>query len=104
MFTQMLEQSMTVKRLQASTGIKRVYATLGPFPCLLQPLDDQKAALHGLAMGNAYQLYCDVDANVKDGDQVTVGTQTLKVSGTKVYNFGDYQHKELLVYTEVSNS
>lgn len=104
MFTRMLEQSLTVRRLQATTGIKRVYGTLGPYPCLLQPLDDQSTDLHGLAMGHAYKLFTDVDADVKEGDEVTVDNLTLKVSGIKVYNFGDFQHKEIIVYTEGSAS
>lgn len=104
MFTRMLEQSMSVRRLQASTGIKRVYGTLGPYPCLLQPLDDKSTDLHGLAMGHGYKLFSDLDADVKEGDEVIVNGLTLKVSGIKVFNFGDYQHKEMIVYTEGSAS
>jgi len=103
MFTSMLTQTMSVKRLQATTGIKRVYTTVGPYACLLQPLDDKAAELHGLAMGHGYMLYSDVDADAKEGDEVIVGSLTLKVSGIKVYNFGANQHKEMLVYTETAN-
>lgn len=104
MFTLMLEQTMTVKRLATTTGVKRVYGTLGPYPCLLQPLDDKTTDLHGLAMGHGYKLFSDVDTDVKEGDEVIVNSLTLKVSGIKVYNFGDFQHKEMIVYTEGSAS
>jgi hypothetical protein len=104
MFTRMLEQSMTVRRLSTTTGIKRVYGTLGPYACLLQPLDDKTTDLHGLAMGHGYKLFSDLEADVKEGDEVVVNGMKLKVSGIKVYNFGDYQHKEMIVYTEASAS
>jgi hypothetical protein len=54
-------------------------------------------------MGHGYMLYSDVDADAKEGDEVIVGSLTLKVSGIKVYNFGANQHKEMLVYTETAN-
>lgn len=100
MFTLMLEQTMTVKRLQTTTGIKRVYSELGPYACLLQPLGAEKTALHGLAMGHGFNLYTDLETDVLEGDVAVVSGIEYKVSGIQVYNFGHFQHKELVVYTE----
>lgn len=103
LFTRMLEHTMVIRRLTATTGIKRTYSDLGPYPCMLQPLDDQKVALHGLAMGYAYTLYCNIDVPIKESDEVIANGISLKVAGIKTYNFGIHQHKEILVHTE-SNS
>lgn len=100
MFTSLLEHNMTVKRLTTSTGGRRTYTEIGPYPCNLQPLDAAQVALYGMAMGRGLKLYTDIEADILPSDSVTVNGLTYKVNGIKRYDFGHFQHLELIVELE----
>lgn len=100
MFTSLLEHTVTVKRLTSTTGGRRTYVEVGPYPCIVQPLNAEQTMLHGLAMGRAFACYADIDDDVKTSDLAIVDDTTYHVSGVERRNYGDFPHLKLILHTE----
>lgn len=74
-----LERNATIIRLQATTGNKTAFSTVTVEACTRQPLGDNKIALMGGSHGKMFIIYFDVDANVKEGDKIKIGSDYYRV-------------------------
>ena len=66
-----LDRNIAIYRLELVTGDRTRYATLTTtLQATIQPLGDEKAAMFGGSSGKMFMIYCDVDSNIKQGDQI----------------------------------
>lgn len=66
-----LDKNISIYRLELVGGDKTRYATLTTtLQSTIQPLGDEKAEMFGGSSGKLFMIYCDVDKNVKQGDQI----------------------------------
>jgi hypothetical protein len=98
-FTGLLNNTVTVKRPTAGAGIQRTYQQVATgVPCMVQPLSEVAEAQTGSAFGKSLRAFFDVDADVKEGDQVIEQTgMKLYVRGIKKYTYGNFPHIEALL-------
>lgn len=95
----LLSHSVTVRRAAAAGGVKKTYQTIAEdVPCLIQPLDPEATASVGMAMGKAYKIFFQLDANVQEGDSLLDHQgRTLGVRGIRRRDYGRNQHLDVLV-------
>lgn len=92
-FTNLLEQTATVTRLAATTGIKKAYTTIGTYPTLIQPLSAITTPEVGMAMGKTYRAYFDITADVRVSDGVTDNLGNVyRVTGVMPRHYGSFPH------------
>lgn len=97
-FTSLLKDTLTVKRLTATTGVKRTYQTPGAFAAMVQPLEAEQAQLRDLALGKSFKAFMDVDANILAGDLCTDQyTIEYRVQGVEKRRYGTKPHLEVIL-------
>lgn len=82
-FSKLLQHEINISRLSDSGGVKKEYLlTLSNVKTFIQPLDEETAALHGLAMGKGWKCFVD-PIDIKAGDRIewTAGGKTFTVKG-----------------------
>lgn len=78
-------------------------ATGTVWPADIQPASPQRAEMvqGGGHFGAAFTAFVDVDCDVKEGDQLHVGTKVYSVKGVDIWRgAGLLDHKELLLTSE----
>lgn len=98
-FSGLLTNTATVKRPTAAVGNQRTYQQVATgIQCAIQPLSDVAEAQTGSAFGKAYRGFFDVDANVREGDQITdAAGRVFYIRGTKIRSYGNFPHIEALL-------
>jgi hypothetical protein len=96
----LLEHTVSVSRLVASTGIKQTFRNVATdVPCIIQPLNPE-AVETTTGFGTDYKGFFQVDADIREGDRLTdqVG-RVFSVRGIRLRNYGPahLQHLEALL-------
>lgn len=66
-----LDRTIAIYRLSLVSGDKTRYITLTTtLDSTIQPLADEKAAQYGGSSGKLFMIFCDVDKDIKQGDQI----------------------------------
>lgn len=88
----------TVKR-RVITGNKSNYTAQSTIKGHKQPLDSAYAALIDGDISKSFSFWVDVDADVKEGDQLTISSVIYYVKEEKLFDIGSrsQQHKELVI-------
>lgn len=79
------------------TGTKYVYGDNGSTPCFLQPMDDEKSQLFGIAFSKGFHCYTPLESDVLEGDRVSIAGTKYGVKGVKEFNYGSMPHKRVLL-------
>jgi hypothetical protein len=103
----LLEHSVSVSRLVASTGIKQAFSEVATdVPCMIQPLNPEDVETT-TGFGSDYKVFFKVDQDIQQGDRLTdsVG-RVFSVRGIRLRNYGPSQmhHLEALVGQDRSAS
>ncbi len=94
----LLVHTVTVKRLGASSGVKKVWEAAGSgVPCLIQPLDPEPQEASFNSWGKDFRAWFLPTQDVREGDQlVDADGRTFGVRGVRLRNYGsaDMRHLE----------
>lgn len=91
----------TVER-KTKVGTKYTFGAAGSVRCFLQPLiagriNEEAMRTQGLTFAKSYQLYAPYEADLKDGDKLTIDGIVYTIAGIKSYHYGNLQHKRALL-------
>lgn len=100
-FSNLLTDTLTLKTLTATTGIKKVYNGSTAYPAMIQPSDDTPSETYGMSYGKMFKVFLDVTCPIKIGDKVTdQNANSYSVHGIKKRGYGNYPHVEAMVQLE----
>lgn len=77
---------------KAKVGTKYTFATLASTSCFLQPLDDEKSQLYGIAFSKSFKCYLPDGTDIAEGDRMLINGDTYGVKGVSAFNYGSIAH------------
>lgn len=90
-------QSATVKRLVDQGNHTEAMTTVATVPCLIQEFDGNRKDLTAMGIFRPHRMYCALNSNLKEDDQVLNGTRIFTVKGTVRREQGNVTHLEVLL-------
>ena len=90
-------KSVIIKRLQAVSGNKKSFVSTGTVDAHLQKLTEEGAfKIYGVS-GATHKLWCDLDEDIDEGDQITIGDDNYEAVGVNRQDFGMNTHLEIIL-------
>lgn len=95
----MIDKTVAVSRLanDSANADKQTYAKVANVKIFLNPMSLEQIAMTGGEYAKDFVAWADVDANIQQGDKITLDTKDYVVGGVRTWDYGGAPHKDLLL-------
>lgn len=90
-------QSVSVKRLTSQGNSTEKMTTVATVLCLIQEFDGNRRTMAEMGLFKPHRMYCPLNANVQQDDQIVYGSKVFTVKGTIRREQGSVTHLEVLL-------
>lgn len=89
-------QTITLKRLNTTSGNKAAYTTVSSIKGHRQNLSQVEVEAIDGATSKSYKIWCSLDEDVDEGDRMTIKGIDYEVISIELKDYGTNQHLEVI--------